>query len=53
MKVPVAVAVACVLFASDVVVCVSRLPLPLPDCVPVVTAAAVVFRLHLEGRSSC
>ena len=31
------------------VLCVSRLPLPLSDCVPVVVVAAVVvFRLHLE-----
>ena len=42
----------------NVVVCVSRLPLPLPDRVPVVIAAAVVIRLplplseHLEGRTS-
>ena len=32
-----------------VVVCVSRLPLPLLD--RVVVAAAVVFQLHLEGRT--
>ena len=41
-----------------VVVCVSRFPFPFPfplplslsNCVPV--AAAMVFRLHLEGRTS-
>ena len=40
------------LLCCCVVVCISRLALPLPlsDCVPVVVgAAAVVFRLHLEG----
>ena len=41
-------------FRCCVVVCImSQLPLPLSDCVPVVVvAAAVVFRLHLEGRTS-
>ena len=35
------------------VVCMPRLPLPLSDRIPVVfVAAAVVFRLHLEGRMS-
>ena len=42
-----------VLCDCRVVVCMSRLPLPLPsDCVPVVVVAAVVFRLPLP-LSNC
>ena len=38
-----------ILCGCHVVVCVSRLPLPLPDHVPVVVAA-VMFRMYLNGR---
>ena len=41
-----------VLHDCHVVVCVSEFPLPLSDRVLVVVVAAVVFRLHLEGRMS-
>ena len=45
-----------VLRDCHVVVCVSRfpltLPLPLSDRVLVVVTAAVVFQLHLKGRTS-